>query len=63
MAEENKLLTPAEIAKRYDVSRSAVNSWLNKGDLKGFRVGNLWKVKEDDVFFFIQSSSSGERRR
>jgi excisionase family DNA binding protein len=57
--EKEKYYTPREIAERFGVSNTAVNTWLTQGKLEGFRVGNRWKVKADAVFKFIESSTEG----
>ena len=60
--EKERYFTPREIAERFDVSNTAVNTWLTQGRLKGFRVGNRWKVRGEDIITFVQESTAGRER-
>lgn len=41
-----KLLTPEEVAERLVVSPNTIRTWLRTGELKGIKVGRLWRIKE-----------------
>lgn len=48
-----KLLTPEEAAERLAVKPHTIRRWLWRGDLAGVRVGNFWRVREQDLEAFI----------
>jgi putative molybdopterin biosynthesis protein len=39
-----ELLTPEEVAERLRVAKQTVYAWLKSGQLKGVKVGNLWRI-------------------
>ena len=45
--------TPIQIAKGLEVSKIAVYQWLQKGELKGFKAGKLWRVTREDLEEFL----------
>lgn len=45
----NALLTPDEVASRLRLSRRTVIVWLERGRLRGVKVGNRWRVREEDL--------------
>ena len=47
------VLTPDEVAKVLGLSRRTVVGWLEAGKLPGIKVGNRWRVKEEDLDKFI----------
>ena len=47
------VLTPDEVAKALGLSRRTVITWLESGKLPGIKVGNRWRVKEEDLDKFI----------
>lgn len=47
------VLTPDEVAKALGLSRRTVVGWLESGKLPGIKVGNRWRVKEEDLDKFI----------
>jgi excisionase family DNA binding protein len=48
-----KLLTPEDAADRLSVSRDAILSWLQRGQLKGVKAGRLWRIREKDLEDFL----------
>jgi len=52
----DRIYTPEEIAERLRVSRKAVYDWLNKGRLKGFKAGKMWRVTKQALEDFLQIS-------
>lgn len=54
---EEKYYSPKNVAARFDVSPSVVNRWLNTGQLQGFKVGNMWRIRERDIEEFITKST------
>ena len=49
----SNIYTPDEIAKGLKVSKLAVYSWLQKGDLKAFKAGKMWRIKREDLESFL----------
>ena len=49
-----RLLTPAEVATRLNVSLVTVGRWLRGGKLKGVKAGRQWRVRERDLEAFLQ---------
>ncbi len=47
------VLTPDDVAKALGLSRRTVISWLESGKIAGIKVGNRWRVKEEDLDKFI----------
>lgn len=52
------MLTLQEVAKELRVSELTVNRWLNKGKLKGFKVGHKWRIREEDLDDFIKGGEN-----
>ena len=57
---EQKLLTPDQVAERLQISRVTVMDFLRKGRLKGYRVGRLWRIKEEDLEAFLEGEPPEE---
>ena len=51
---QERLLTPAEVATRLNVSLVTVGRWLREGKLKGLKVGRQWRVRESDLEAFLE---------
>lgn len=47
------LLTPAQVARRLQVTEHTVYDWLRKGRLRGVKLGRLWRVSGDDLDAFL----------
>ena len=50
-----KVYTPDEIAEMLKVSKKTVYYWINKEKLKAIKVGNMWRVKKEDLEEFIDA--------
>ena len=61
--EKRKYYTPKEIAESLNVSNAAVTNWLNKGKIKGFRLGSSsharWRVTAEEVYRFVEECTYG----
>lgn len=51
-----KIFTPAEVAEILQVTVQTVKNHLRKGTLKGFKVGNRWRIKEADLQEFMRTN-------
>ncbi len=47
------VLSPEQVAQVLGLSKRTVISWLQEGKLNGIKVGNRWRVKEEDLDKFI----------
>lgn len=56
------LLTPEEAAERLAVSPKTVRDWLRSGELKGVKVGRLWRIRPTDLEAFIREPGEDESR-
>lgn len=52
--EDEKYYTPNEIAKKYNVKEGTVRKWLYRGDLKGIKLGGLWRIPESALEEFLK---------
>ena len=58
---EMRLLTLEETAELVGRSVSTVRTWLNKGQLEGFKLnGRSWRIREGAFQAFIEHQESGE---
>lgn len=49
-----QLMTPAQVARRLQVTEHTVYEWLRKGSLRGVKLGRLWRVSVDDLDVFLR---------
>jgi excisionase family DNA binding protein len=48
------LLTVKEVQERLGISESTLFRLLKRRELKGFKVGRVWKFEEEDIRDFIR---------
>lgn len=53
-----RLMTPEQAADRLAVSPKTLRDWLRRGQLRGVKVGRLWRVREADLEAFIQEPAA-----
>ncbi len=41
---EDRLLTPPQVARHLQVNERTVTQWLRRGHLRGFKIGKEWRV-------------------
>lgn len=46
-------LTPIEIAKQLKITERTVYRWLDAGDLRGVKLGRVWRVRRNDLEKFL----------
>ena len=51
------LMTPPELAAYLGIGRNLAYSLLNEGIIKGFKIGNQWKVSKHAVDLYIAKKS------
>ena len=50
-------LTPTEIAKELKVHDRTIRRMLNKGTIKGFKLGGVWRVTREDLNNYLGGSN------
>ncbi len=55
---DEQLLTPHQVAERFQVDERTVTLWLRKGHLRGFKVGKEWRVSAQDLTAFLEASAN-----
>ncbi len=58
MMNNDKLLTPVDVANRMQVNERTVTQWLRKGHLRGFKVGKEWRVSVKDLDAFLEAGAN-----
>ncbi len=58
MMNNDKLLTPVDIANRLQVNERTVTQWLRKGHLRDFKVGKEWRVSVKDLEALLEASAN-----
>lgn len=55
----NGILTPQDVADKLKLNVQYVRRLLLNGKLKGFKLGNDWRILERDLEAFINRASAG----
>lgn len=50
------IYTPEEIADKLKASRRTVYRWIEKGELKAFKAGKMWRITREDLEEFLGRS-------
>lgn len=53
-----KLLTPAQVAKRIQIQERTVTRWLRDGYLSGYKLGKEWRIAPDDLESFLHGHAN-----
>ncbi len=51
------IMTPQEAAHYLKVSDNCIVRHLNAGDIKGFKVGRVWRIKKVDLIDYINNGA------
>lgn len=51
------LLTVPELAEYLGIGKNRAYDLLREGNIKGFRIGSVWKVSEEAVRMYIREKS------
>ena len=51
------LMTLEDVCEELMVGRNAVYRLLSSGELKGFRIGRIWKIPRESLHEFIREQS------
>lgn len=55
MENGNDFLTITDIAKIFDISRQAVDGWLNDGRLEFYKLGNTRRIRPEDFIEYLEN--------
>ena len=55
---EDKLLTPPQVAQHLQVNERTVTQWLRRGHLRGFKIGKEWRISTRDLEAFLEQSAN-----
>ena len=55
--DSSPLMTPPELATYLGIGRNLAYQLLNDGVIKGFKIGNQWKVSKQAVDLYIAQKS------
>jgi len=58
MMNDEKLLTPTDVANHLQVNERTVTQWLRRGHLRGFKIGKKWRVSARDLDNFLEQSAN-----
>jgi len=51
-----KLLTPAQVAERLQITERTVYEWIRGGKLTALKLGRLWRIRQDDLEAFLENA-------
>ncbi len=58
MINNEKLLTPIDVANHLQVNERTVTLWLRRGYLRGFKIGKEWRVSARDLDNFLEQNAN-----
>ncbi len=51
-----KLLTPAQVAERLQITERTVYEWIRGGRLPALKLGRLWRIRQDELEAFLEGA-------
>lgn len=54
----DSILTLQDVMKYLKISRSMIYKMMDKGEIKGFKIGNQWRFKKEDIDSFINNQTN-----
>lgn len=51
-----ELLTVLEVSKILRVDRRTINSMINRGELRAYKVGKLYRITKEDLERYLEKS-------
>jgi putative molybdopterin biosynthesis protein len=58
-----RAMTPDQVARRLNVTRLTVYRLLKKGEIDAFKVGDQWRIDEDDLKSYIKKQKKRKEWR
>ena len=49
------LLTTEEVARLLNTTEASVRRWLRKGEIRGTRIGDEWRIRRADLEEYMRS--------
>jgi excisionase family DNA binding protein len=62
MPEERRVLTPRQVAEQLVVSERTVIRLIERGELRGIRVGRQWRVPKEALEDYLRGESQEEEK-
>ncbi|HEY7418943.1 MAG TPA: helix-turn-helix domain-containing protein [Ktedonobacteraceae bacterium] len=59
----DEILEPKEVAALLKVSVRSITRLAEKGELTGFKVGDLWRFQRSDVEAYIETQKRKQQRK
>lgn len=56
--EENEVLTVSELCERLMISETTAYKLLRSGEIKGFQIGNHWRIPVENIKQYIRDKCS-----
>jgi len=53
----SEILTLEEVAEKLKISEQTVRRYLRENKITGFKLGNNWRVKEEELIKFIDEQT------
>lgn len=53
----NQYLTPREVMDLLYIGKNTLYQLLNSGQLKGFRIGTLWRIRREALRDFVERAN------
>lgn len=64
MKDKDTLLSTADVAKELNISSVTVQKLLNKGELRGIRIGSkIWRVRKSDLEEYVKRNTNIEQEK
>lgn len=60
---DKKLLTPAQVAERLQVTERTVYKWLTDGELRAAKLGRVWRISEEQLKQFIDERTQEKQEK
>jgi len=61
--EDTQILTVEEVAEFLKLSKITIYKLVKKGQLPGFRVGNSWRFRKDNILEIISQQMLGTSQK
>lgn len=55
----DRMLKPRAVAETLEVTPRTVVRWITSGDLRGVKVGRVWRVPEKELEAYLKRRRSG----
>lgn len=59
---QQSIYTPEELAEKLKTTRRTVYRWIEKGELKAFKAGKMWRITRKALEDFLQAPIPWEEK-